>query len=173
MVQVVDDFWTFNLPIDFHGTVERLVQAVPSDRLQGLGKVVLKDTSSLPTAIRKKDRGQGYITTGVYHRAEKGRAAAIDLYVDAIAHGWPVWLLRRSGFREVLMSRTLYHEIGHHIDRALSKDYDVREAAANRWRDTLMRSYISRRFWYLRPFQVPIKWLLMSLRRLLAARTGR
>jgi hypothetical protein len=60
------------------------------------------------------------------------------------------FFLRRSIVQDLLIGRTLYHEVGHHIHRTRHPEYKDREAVANEWRDRLMGCHMRRRYWYLR-----------------------
>ncbi|MCP4109664.1 MAG: hypothetical protein GY749_29775 [Desulfobacteraceae bacterium] len=63
--------------------------------------------------------------------------------------------------RDFKVSKTLYHEIGHHIHRTRVPEYKEPEDVANIWGYRLMRHYFYRKYWY----QFPFVWILLTLHR--------
>lgn len=61
-------------------------------------------------------------------------------------------MLRVPALRDLLLSRVLFHELGHHIHRRIAPGHGDAEAAAERWRRDLTRQVLRRRYWYLLPF---------------------
>jgi len=154
-------------PIDPQRAVERLLAGVPQQFLGGLVEVVVRDTSRLSRReTRKVNKGgrKGLDLWGTYHPPHGGRAATIDLFLDRILGGAPVWLVRLPFYRDILLSKALYHEIGHHIHRRVRPEHAPPEQAAERWRRQLSRTYFRRRYWYLLPFLKPVAYFVVRLR---------
>lgn len=160
MPQVVQEFREFKPRADFRGSVERLLEYVPPEYLVGLESVVLKDRTA-PAKVRWDRRNASDAEMAAcYLRATKGRDAVIEMYVDVIMTGAPRWLMTLAWFRELMLSKTFFHEIGHHVHRAIAPDSREPEAAANYWRDKLGRDLMRRRFWFLVPLRRPLRWYL-------------
>ena len=50
-----------------------------------------------------------------------------------------------------MLGEIFYHEIGHHIHAMQQPGFKKeKEAFADEWKDRLMRSFVSQRYWYLR-----------------------
>lgn len=166
MPRVVQEFREFKPRTDFRSTVERLLEYVPPEYLVGLDSVVLKDRTA-PTKLRWDRRNASDAEMAAcYRRATKGTKAVIEIYVDVITAGAPGWLMRLAWFREAMLARTFFHEIGHHVHRAIAPDGRDPETAANYWRDKLGREAMRHRFWFLVPLRRPLRWYLQVRSRL-------
>jgi len=137
--------------------------------------VVLSNASGL-TRRRKRQRAKSESgtfllteTRGLYHGCSSSQPAWIELFVDNVLDGCPLFLLRAPIIRDVLLLRTLYHEIGHHIENTQAPVHRGKEATADEWMRRLGRSYFRRHYWYLRPFRPLMQgcvWLFRSVSRL-------
>jgi hypothetical protein len=165
-VRVNADFRTFAPRIDYCATVATLLSYVPAKYLTGLDRVVLRDRGGLVRKEKLRERKMG-VRRGTYFRAVANRPAHIELFVDQIVASWPAALLRCRGIREILVSRTLYHEVGHHIHGHIAPEHRDREAVAKEWGLRLGREYMRRRYWYLRPFFGPLRFMLSRIHALL------
>jgi hypothetical protein len=94
--------------------------------------------------------------------------------------GFPKPLLMIPLVQDFIISRTLFHELRHHIHGTVASAARSIETAANDWCDRLARSYFRRRYWYLASlFRVLRVVIVVPLRRLTtrwssrAARAGR
>jgi hypothetical protein len=148
-------------------SVERLIAGIPPEYLAGLEKIVLRDSSVL-TPHEKKKRAQrpGQVLLGTYHRGRGETRSYIDLFATEIAEdtGSLRWL---SLWADLVVSRVLYHEIGHHIHRHIRPEHRDPETVASEWRRTLTRHYFRRRYWYLVPVVTPVvRTLIYVLKRL-------
>jgi hypothetical protein len=66
-----------------------------------------------------------------------------------------------------LIGEVLYHEIGHHIHRTKRHDRRDKEFVADEWGEKLLRSFMTRRYWYVSYVTVPLRPLLrLALTRL-------
>lgn len=154
--------------------VERLLAGAPPEHLAGLEKVVLRDLSGLTQHEKKKRAGKsGKTLMGTYHRATPGQRAYIELFASEIAAGSSRLALSFPFWADTVVSRVLYHEVGHHIHRAIRPEDRDPESAAEEWQRRLRRHYFRARYWYLvpvlavvgRPLVGFLRWLAKVLRR--------
>lgn len=75
--------------------------------------------------------------------------------------------------QDFIMSRTLFHELGHHIHGTIASAARSSEVAANEWRDRLAVLYFRKRYWYLVPLFRVLRLLLIALRWLTPRWNGR
>lgn len=153
-------------------SVRRLLAGTPSDYLGNLDQIVLREAASLSgkerrrAASRNQRHGDVPSIVGRYHRAKGIEPAWIELFLDNVARGWPVWVLRIAPIADYVTAKTLYHEIGHHIHSTLAPDHRDREEAAEDWMRKLLRHYLRRRYFYLRPFAGLLRLLGRTLQRI-------
>src|ERR1051326_235774 len=134
-------------------TVERMVKSVPREHLIGLESIVLSESSFLTS---KKLRVDGRTVPenkclSFYHLATKDRKAWIELIVDNIGGEYPTWLRRAPLVRDLPLSKTLFHEIGHHIEARSLRGAPSTEPEAEKWEIALARPYFKRRYRFIAP----------------------
>ncbi len=151
----------FKPPTALRRGVERLVRAVQAQYLAGLDRIVLRDAGTLGAEEKRKRRSRkGKVLLGSYYPAGKTSPAYIDLFVDEISRTWFPWMMRVGFFRDLLVCRVLFHEVGHHIHRRIVPGHGDSEVAAEKWRKILTREALHRRYWYLLPFLRPVSRFL-------------
>ncbi|QNI31301.1 hypothetical protein H7849_19735 [Alloacidobacterium dinghuense] len=130
-----------------------MLDSVPKNYLVGLGEVVLSNSSGLSGKrrdIRVKSRKRNVslaTASGAYHGASRGSSAWIEIFVDNALRGWEKgWWLRIPYIREGRLSDVLFHEIGHHIHRAVRPEHREKEDVADVWKVRLERNYHLQRF---------------------------
>jgi hypothetical protein len=74
--------------------------------------------------------------------------------------------------RDMVVSETLFHELGHHLDATLGAAARGGEAAAEDWSHRLTRAYLRKRYWYLRPLIKAGGLLVAAFRRLTGRSSG-
>src|SRR5712672_1489706 len=120
-VDVREFFLEWTPPFDVKATVSRMLGAVPSRYLVGLRTVVLTNTHALSPRRKKgkipshKRRIRADECNGLYHHAFRGDPPWIEIFVDNIFRNAPSFVVRLALFREILLAKTLYHELGHHV----------------------------------------------------------
>ena len=148
--------------------VSRLLSSVPVEYLRGLQSIVLTDSTR---ASAKKLRVSGRTIRekhclAFYHVATPKRSAWIELFVDNIVAEWPSWAIRLSLLRDVVLAKTLFHEIGHHIEASVrGRRPDDAERYAEIWVKKLSRGYFRKRYWYLIPLILPLSYAWTRIRR--------
>jgi hypothetical protein len=90
-------------------------------------------------------------TGGLYYQEWKGQAARIELFIDRIIQGWPVFILKFSIFQDVAIAGALFHELGHHIHKTIVPEHKEREDVADEWNKRLGNLYFSKKYWYAKP----------------------
>ena len=172
-VKVVEAWAAYKPPVNLRRAVERLLDQTPPRFTAGLDRVVLRDSAVLSASEKRKRKSRkGKVLLGTYYRATPSSEAYIDLFVDKISEQGFAWRLRVPVLRDLLLSRVLFHELGHHIHRRIAPGHGDAEAAAERWRRDLMRQVLRRRYWYLLPFFKLLALLGRWSRKIRAVRSG-
>jgi hypothetical protein len=153
-----------------------MLGSVPPEYLVGLDSVVLTSTDALSRKRRRrktwsrKRTVKVVKTRGLYHYAQKGKTAWIEIFVDRIFEGWEggFWL-KLPLVRDFLLTPVLFHEIGHHIHATVRPEFQEREDVADRWQVKLETIYYRKEHPYLRllstfakPFHPAIKSILAA-----------
>jgi hypothetical protein len=113
-------------------------------------------------------------TRGLYHYAQKGKTAWIEIFVDRIFDGWEVgFWLKLPLVRDFLLAPVLFHEIGHHIHATVRPEFQEREDVADRWQVKLETIYYRKERPYLRLFSTFAKPFHPAIKRILAADAAR
>jgi len=176
MIQVHERSEGNGAPKWMSSTVERLLESVPEDLLGGLGSVVLTTSASIGRGKTHRVGGRKYYRSdcrGFYHAGARGELAWIELVTDNMLAGWPKPVLALQFARDVVVSETLYHEVGHHLHTTVGSRGRSDEAAADDWRRRLTRGHFTKRYWYLRPLARVATLLLTAVRRLTSQLSSR
>ena len=168
MATVHESYREYRAPRWIRPTVERLLASIPAGQLSGLGTVVLTDAAAIGTGKTRRVGGRKYnrnACLGFYHRKHGGTPASIDIVVDNAVAGWPAFSFAFNLFRDFVLARVLFHELGHHLDATIGAAAPSGEAAAEDWNRRLGRQYFSRRYWWLRPFAIVFRPVVHWMRR--------
>jgi len=187
LVQIKEVYRDFITPIAIDKIVNRLLGGIQSKYLIGLHSVICTNSSGLnrkrkrEKTISRKRKVSTHTSSGLYHKYWNGQPAYIELFVDNIFYPQrnsgdikiPTffrvilsWLMKRSFFRDYRLSRTLYHEIGHHIHNTQAPEFSEREDVANIWCEKLQMHYFYRKYWYIFPFTWSFLWADRYVRKL-------
>ncbi len=142
--------------------VQRLLDSTPRRYLLGLGSIVVICVEELPKRERRRlaeDR-RGNIL-GRYHPATKGQVAWIELFADRMLYTPGTAWRRLPLLRDLFVGRVLFHEIGHHVHRAIEPTPIPSELAAEQWRRRLMKQAFGHRLGAARP----LIWLALKITR--------
>jgi len=141
-----------------------LLEAVDSRYLVRLGAVVLTNSGAL-TGTRKRGKTWSRARKvplnrclGLYHAPIGTEPACVEIFVDHVVAAAPSWVWRIAFLREVLLSETLYHEIGHHIHKTQKPEYREREDVADDLAARLTRAMLRRRYPMLYPVLRLLSW---------------
>src|SRR5262245_6201866 len=114
-------------PLDAKATVESLLAEVPSKFLTNLGAIVLTNADGLARGPRRTWSYNRKLAIkdcrGLYHRGQKRSLPWIELFVDRICDGVPLWALRIRLLREIFFADVLFHEVGHHIHPTQQREH--------------------------------------------------
>jgi hypothetical protein len=175
-VEVVDDRRQHEIWKDCARTARELLELTPRRYLAGLDSVVLRDQEGLSREERlERERHPNRLRLGGYFRQTRSRRARIELYPDAIAAQWPSVCLRVAALREMLLARTLFHELGHHIQTRVDPRPGGKEPVAQQWGRRLSREVLARRHPCLRRLgflRAPLQLAGRLVERFAAARRG-
>jgi hypothetical protein len=89
-------------------------------------------------------------------RQQDHSAASVSLYVDNIVAADPDWFRRLAVLDHGTLAHVLYHEIAHHIHRAIRLVYKGKEDVADDWSGKLCGNLCRKDYWYV----FPLLWLL-------------
>ena len=156
-------------------TVDRLLNSLSPELLTGLGAIVLTDAESIGRGKTHRVRGRKHDRNkclGFYHPRTPRAMAWIELVVDKIVVGLHRPRRGLQFFRDMLVSQTLFHEIGHHLDATVGSAAHGREAAAEDWCRRLRRTHFLKRYWYLKPLAKVGLMLVAIIRRLTSRLSG-
>lgn len=176
MVEVRESYQGDGAPQWMRSTVERLLRSVPEDLVGSLGTIVLTDSATIGRGKTPRVGGRKYNRSecrGFYHPATRQGEAWIELVADNIVAGWPKAILALQFPRDVVVAKTLFHEIGHHLHATVGSAARSGEGAAEDWRLRLSRGYFPKRYWHLRLIFRAGAVLLAPLRRLTSQLSGR
>ena len=183
MVQIVENYRDYTPPIDVVAAVRELLDGTDETHLRGLKVVVLTNSDALSGKRRRGrswSRGRKARHThvrGLYHAADRGEPAWIELFVDKIVERLPRWLLRVRLGRTFTLGSTFFHELGHHLHATRHPEHREPEDVADRWATTLSRQYVRRRHRLARlllpPLVVVLRPLVAWQRRRYASRRQR
>jgi hypothetical protein len=165
---VHESYREYQAPRWIRPTVERLLASIPAAHLSGLGTVVLTDAAAIGVGKTKRVAGRKYnrnACLGFYRRKHGGTPASIEIVVDNAVAGWPAFVFVLNLFRDLVVARVLFHELGHHLDATIGAAAPTGEAAAEDWNRRLGRLYFRRRYWWLRPFAAVVRPVVRWMRR--------
>jgi hypothetical protein len=124
-------------------SVEKLLSVIPAEQLGGLDAIVLTDADSIGKGQTQRVRGRQHARRdclGFYHPAGRRNAAWIEIVVDNVLHGVPRLALSLPLVRELLLGRTVYHEVGHHLQHVYGARLGA--ATAEKWSRRLSQSFL-------------------------------
>ena len=164
---IVLAFQNYTPPFDAEKVIRRMLRVVPPKFLAGLHSIVLTNVAALSRKERERQtwgRRRAHLreALGYYSQAWKGEPARITILVDNFEKRLDRSWKRFGIFRDLELSRLLFHELGHHIHRVHRPRYEGKENVADKWSEKLSGRYVRDRYWYLFPIAVPIA-LVMGL----------
>ena len=153
--------------LDFKEIVSRLLVDVPEEFKGSLEAIVLGNSSSRkPNKSRIRSKGrkvEARSIAGLYHQSKRSSRAWIEIYVDNVFPEYlPSWLIRFPFVQDIFVGKTLFHEIGHHIDYTTGRGKN-REASAESWSKKLARQYMRKHHRRKRPIVKAIVFLLRTV----------
>ena len=146
-VDIVESYKDYEPPNFVIHSVRKMIYVLPDNLLSGLKTVVLTNAGGLSHKRRRRktmSRGKKVPLRdwlGVYHRKSKSNPAWIEIFIDHIVDDYPGSILYIPILREMMISKTLYHEIGHHIHLTQAPEHREKEDVADKWSIRLERYY--------------------------------
>lgn len=133
-------------------SVTNLLAETPAKFLSGVDCIVILDSESLSRRERHRLRRRpNDFVLGSYFSRNRTRPPRIEIYSDGLLNSKLAMYLRLPAFRDVLVARVLFHELGHHISSMVEPRHASREAVAERWAKKLARQALRARFPTLHP----------------------
>ena len=80
------------------------------------------------------------------------RSSWITLLLIGSVPGGPRLASHVPLLRNIAFASTLYHEVGHHLDRTIGAPARSGESAVDSWEVRLCSAYFRKQYWYLVPF---------------------
>ena len=169
MPEIRQSFKSYQPPGGLTESMEKLLSILRADETSAIDAIVLTDAESIGKGRTKRVRGRKYAQRdclGFYHPAGRYNTAWIQIVVDNVFAGVPRFAQARPLVREILLGHTLYHEVGHHLQRTHHEAGG--EIPAERWAKRLSRRFVEEHY----------RWLLLLARPVvrmyrLARRVGR
>jgi hypothetical protein len=149
---IYENYKGYTPPRGVKSSVEKLLSGVPKEFLGGLESVVLANSESIGKGTTRRVEGRKYRRNncaGFYHPRFKGNRPWIEVIVDNTLGDTPRILLWIPLVREGMLSGTLFHELGHHLDVTVGAPAPTGEAAADAWSKRLSKRYFQKRYWYI------------------------
>lgn len=160
MTAVYENYRDYDPPHFVRPTVTKLLAGLPQNHLSSLYSVVLTNSAAIGKGKTRRVSGKKHLRReclGFYHAAYKSEPPSVDLLVDNIlaasSRDGAAVLMAFPICREMAFARTLFHEVGHHLDHTIGAPAPTGEAAAEKWCDLLMRSYL-RTHWSPRSLRI-------------------
>jgi hypothetical protein len=151
--------------------VTRLLEGLPPGHLAQLQSVVLTNAAAIGKGKTRRVRGRKYAKNsclGVYHHADRHHGAWIEIVVDNVIGWLPHSMLRWNLFADDLFAKTVFHEVGHHLETAIGSPSKTGEKAADTWAELLRRNYLRERYWIqrsmIRPLVPLLRWSAKRIR---------
>ena len=147
-------------------TVQILLNYVPPEDLAHLQSIVLTNTLALSRKRKRQRSSSGASISDVlgrYHPGWKGQAAYIEIYVDNILSDASWYELRIPMLRNLMFSKVLYHEIGHHVQVISNSQLVKEEAFADKYAHRLDKRFVRQRYGHYRPLWKSFYWFIKKV----------
>lgn len=126
-----------------HRVVIMALRSVPKDYLAGLSAVILRDVKSITSSEKRwKTRRKANLEDclGLYIRGQNRRRPTIHLFIDNILNGTK-YSRCVPLVKTYVVSRALFHELGHHIHWHLKPSRKDPEEVADYYQSLLLRKF--------------------------------
>jgi hypothetical protein len=151
-IPIHEHYGEFKPNLNVRRIIEKLLDSVDPEYLQGLGSIVLSSQTQLPRRGRRKkflSRGRKHPVSsvlGFYRQSWKGKPASIELYVDKILAQAPGWWAHFPLVGFFLFAHVLFHELGHHLHKTRRPEFKEREDVAEGWEKKLTKIAFRKRY---------------------------
>lgn len=183
MPPVRNHYQSYKPPPWVNRTVTQLLESLSGQYVGGLSSILLTESAMIGRGRSRRIGKRRYAMKsclGYYQPRSPREPPSIVLVVDNILADSPRAFWRVPFFRETLLGRVLFHEVGHHINDTVGSLAGGEEASAEAWKRRLAQIHFRRKYWYLRPFFRPLRFLVGAAVRILrrmadrrASETGR
>lgn len=154
-IEIREEYRDYSPPMDATAVIRELIDHIQGKYLTGLKYISLTNFLGQPqkrhrekvkSRKRKIKIANSY---GMYHGNPKGqiKKAWIEILVDNILNECPPELLKNPFFSDLVLGKTLYHEVGHHIHRTMRPwRRKEPEDIADEWRGKFTLSFIKEKY---------------------------
>jgi len=132
--------------------LKKLIHVIPKKHLFGLEKIIIVDQIK-----EKKKRGVG----GIYRRKSKEHPCSIELALGTIYKGMPKILFLLPFVSDFILANVLYHEIGHHFQKAFS--HGIGKNKQEYFAEIYRKEMVKKRFRWWIPFFIPFSSVIRFL----------
>ena len=158
-----ENYKNYSPPFNIKKVISRLMKGVNPKYLIGLDSIVLTNKGALNSDRKKQKirlnnrKVKLRESLGLYYRKQNNKKAYIEIFTDNVLINFPKGIIRVNLIKDLIFSKVLYHEIGHHINLTQKPLYKNKEMVADKWSIVLGRKYIWKKYWYLIPVFLFIK----------------
>ena len=162
MIIIEENYKNYHPQIKVKPIIQRLLNNLDPKLTAGLKYVFLTNSGALNREDRKETvwsegrKHELHHCNGWYSQSKKDGQAKIYLLVDNIISDMPGWLTKIPIFQDSLFAKTLYHEVGHHIHKVHSPEYNEREKVAKKWQRKLQKNYFWKEHWFAAILLFPV-----------------
>lgn len=165
-MKISESYKSYRPPADIVPCVRRLLASIPEHHHKSLESIHLTDSASIGRGKTQRVQGKKHVRRqclGFYHPAYLNGRAWIELTVDQILKDIPPILARRAFVQDALVSSTLFHEIGHHIEYSSKAANRASENKAEERKRQFKKQYMRKHYWWLRPPVLLLRFLFISV----------
>ena len=161
-VRIIEDYGEYSPPVNVRRRVMKMLKVVPSEYLSNLDQILLTSTKALTSKqkkeqVRYRGRNVKVINSNGMHTYDRAnRRGKINLYVDNIFEELSGGLIFVPGLANMNIAKTLFHEVGHHIEKLSSFRKKDDEDDAEKWESHFTRKYRTQHYWHLSVIYQPI-----------------
>ena len=147
MVEIAENHKEYEPPSAALKSIKRFVRYTPQKYFAGLQSINLTNIGTLNRKSRRnkiKSRKRTVSLNdcaGWYVEKWNNEPAHIELLVDNNFDGYPAWILKIGFISAVAFSKTLFHELGHHIHKTQVPEHFEREDVADKWERRVSRNF--------------------------------
>jgi hypothetical protein len=169
-IPIHEHYGEFKPNLNVRRIIEKLLDSIDPEYLQGLGSIVLSSQLQLPRKDRRKkflSRGRKHPVSrvlGFYRQTWKGQPASIELYVDKILAQAPSWWAHVPLVGFFLFGHVLFHEVGHHLHKTRRPEFKEREDVAEGWEKKLIKIAFQKRYRRVMPFLRLLRVIIRLIR---------
>jgi hypothetical protein len=154
MIAIHERYEGYEPMLGVRPAIERLLSGLPPGYLSGLESLVLTNSQAVGRGKTGRVRGRKFKRNeclGFYHPVSASCGPWIEIIVDRIIPVEFPKIVQREFLFEILLSKTLFHEVGHHLDVTIGSPARAGERAADAWSEILRKEFFRKNHKVLTP----------------------